>query len=88
MLSFCFAFSSPPNTSAAVARGLLLAEVERAGWKGRRLGPVGMHRDQALVLVNHGGARAADVRALAAAVQADVRERFAVELEQEPVCLP
>ena len=62
--------------------------IERAGWKGRRLGPVGMHRDQALVLVNHGGARAADVRALAGAVRADVRERFDVDLEQEPIPLP
>ena len=62
--------------------------IERAGWKGRCLGPVGMHRDQALVLVNHGGARADDVRALATAVRADVRERFGVDLEQEPVVLP
>tara|TARA_B100000614_G_scaffold117029_1_gene105082 strand:- start:5971 stop:6981 length:1011 start_codon:yes stop_codon:yes gene_type:complete len=75
----------PHRDGMKLAAGWL---IERAGWKGRRLGPVGMHRDQALVLVNHGGARAADVRALAAAVQADVRERFAVELEQEPVCLP
>lgn len=61
--------------------------IERAGWKGRRLGPVGMHERQALVLVNHGGAQAADVLALAWAVRADVRERFGVDLEQEPVVL-
>ncbi|HEX5679027.1 MAG TPA: UDP-N-acetylmuramate dehydrogenase [Alcanivorax sp.] len=62
--------------------------IEHAGWKGRRLGPVGMHRDQALVLVNHGGARAGDVLALAGAVREDVLARFGVALEQEPVTLP
>src|SRR5690606_19757793 len=52
--------------------------IEQAGWKGRRLGPVGMHDRQALVLVNHGGAQAADVLALAQAVRADVQARFGV----------
>ncbi|MGB6241628.1 MAG: UDP-N-acetylmuramate dehydrogenase [Castellaniella sp.] len=61
--------------------------IEQAGWKGRRLGPVGMHERQALVLVNHGGAQAADVQALAQAVRQSVRERFGVDLEQEPVVL-
>jgi len=62
--------------------------IERAGWKGRRQGPVGMHKDQALVLVNYGGAGAADVLALAEAVKADVFAMFGVSLEQEPVLLP
>ena len=59
--------------------------IEQAGWKGRRLGPVGMYEKQALVLVNHGGAQCADVLALMQAVQRDVRERFGVELTPEPV---
>lgn len=59
--------------------------IERAGWKGRRLGPVGMYEKQALVLVNHGGATAADVAALAAAVGADVERLFGVSLCIEPV---
>ena len=62
--------------------------IEQAGWKGRRLGPVGMHSEQALVLVNHGGATSEDVLALASAVRRDVWERFGVSLEQEPVLLP
>jgi UDP-N-acetylmuramate dehydrogenase len=62
--------------------------IEQAGWKGRRLGPVGMHIEQALVLVNHGGATSDDVLALASAVRRDVWERFGVSLEQEPVLLP
>ena len=59
--------------------------IEQAGWKGRRLGPVGCFERQALVLVNHGGATGADVRATSNAVRADVRARFGVELEPEPV---
>ncbi|AZN36901.1 UDP-N-acetylmuramate dehydrogenase [Iodobacter ciconiae] len=59
--------------------------IERSGWKGRQLGPVGMYQQQALVLVNHGGATQSDVAKLTAAVQADVKEKFGVELEAEPV---
>ncbi|WP_028447608.1 UDP-N-acetylmuramate dehydrogenase [Chitinimonas koreensis] len=68
--------------SAKLAAGWL---IEQAGWKGRRLGPVGMYAQQALVLVNHGGAGAADVAALMQAVRADVLERFGVMLQPEPV---
>ncbi len=59
--------------------------IEQCGWKGRTLGPVGMHHRQALVLVNHGGATATDVLALADAVTASVRQKFDVTLEREPV---
>ncbi|MBK8919685.1 MAG: UDP-N-acetylmuramate dehydrogenase [Betaproteobacteria bacterium] len=61
--------------------------IEQAGWKGRNLGPVGMYEKQALVLVNRGGGRGSDVRALMHAVQRDVRERFGVNLVPEPVFL-
>ncbi|WP_323017000.1 UDP-N-acetylmuramate dehydrogenase [Castellaniella sp.] len=73
-----------PDGRVKLAAGWL---IEQAGWKGRRLGPVGMHERQALVLVNHGGAQAADVHALARAVQQAVQDRFGVALEQEPVVL-
>jgi UDP-N-acetylmuramate dehydrogenase len=46
-----------------------------------------MYEQQALVLVNRGGARGAEVIALAKAVQAAVRDRFGVELTPEPVFL-
>lgn len=62
--------------------------IEAAGWKGKQLGPVGMHREQALVLVNYGGATPSDVQVLASAVRGDVWQRFGVQLEQEPVVLP
>ncbi|OZI65289.1 UDP-N-acetylmuramate dehydrogenase [Bordetella genomosp. 1] len=59
--------------------------IDQCGWKGRALGAAGVHERQALVLVNRGGARADDIMALAAAIQADVQARFGVLLEPEPV---
>lgn len=71
-----------PDGRVKLAAGWL---IEQSGWKGRRQGPVGMYEKQALVLVNHGGATAGDVRALMQAVQADVQARFNVVLHPEPV---
>lgn len=61
--------------------------IEKSGLKGFRLGPVGMSERHALVLVNHGGAVQADVAALAEHVKRTVRERFGVQLHEEPVFL-
>ncbi len=73
-----------PDGRVKLAAGWL---IEQAGWKGKALGPVGMYEKQALVLVNRGGATGADVQRTMAAVQAAVREKFAVELSPEPVFL-
>lgn len=73
-----------PNGRVKLAAGWL---IEHAGWKGKTLGPVGMYEKQALVLVNHGGASGEDVRQAMAAVQAAVREKFAVDLKPEPIFL-
>lgn len=73
-----------PDGHVKLAAGWL---IDRCGWKGRALGAAAVHDRQALVLVNRGGATGADVLALARAIQADVRARFGVELEAEPVCL-
>lgn len=59
--------------------------IDRAGWKGKKLGPVGMYEKQALVLVNHGGATADDVWKLARQVSSDVHTQFGVEIEAEPI---
>ena len=73
--------SYPAGQGAKLAAGWL---IERAGWKGRRIGPVGSYEKQALVLVNHGGATGADVLRVARAIQQAVRQTFGVELEMEP----
>lgn len=59
--------------------------IERAGWKGYRDGDAGVHELQALVLVNYGGASGRQLLALAQRIQADIRARFGVDLEIEPV---
>ena len=60
--------------------------IERAGFqKGFRRGPVGLSTKHALAIVCHDGARAADVLAFAEVVRSGVRERFGVELVNEPV---
>ncbi|WP_296234303.1 UDP-N-acetylmuramate dehydrogenase [Pseudomonas sp. UBA4617] len=58
--------------------------IEQAGWKGYREGDAGVHRLQSLVLVNHGQASGAQMHGLARRIQADILERFGVELEMEP----
>ena len=59
--------------------------IDRRGWKGYKLGAVGVHDQHALVLVNHGGARAKDLLGLAEKIQKDVCQSYGVSLEIEPV---
>lgn len=58
--------------------------IEKAGWKGFREGDAGVHRLQALVLVNYGNATGQQLLGLAQRIQADIAERFGVSLEIEP----
>ena len=58
--------------------------IERAGWKGFRDGDAGVHKLQALVLVNYGTATGPQLLDLAQRIQKDIAERFHVELEMEP----
>lgn len=71
----------PQAGEAKLAAGWL---IEKSGWKGRSIGPVGTYDRQALVLVNHGGATGADVIAAASAIQDAVVSLFGVRLEMEP----
>jgi len=58
--------------------------IDRMGWKGFRNGPVGVHTEHSLVLVNHGGATAEEILRLARDIQESVKGGFGVELEIEP----
>ncbi|MCI7140065.1 UDP-N-acetylmuramate dehydrogenase [Alistipes sp.] len=69
-----------PEGRVKLAAGWL---IDRAGWKGRSEGHVGVHERQALVLVNRGGATGSEVLAFARKVQQAVCERFGVEIDTE-----
>jgi UDP-N-acetylmuramate dehydrogenase len=71
-----------PDGGFKLAAGWL---IDQCGWKGKSMGAAGVYPQQALVLVNRGGASGADIAALAAAIQADVLARYGVRLEPEPV---
>lgn len=58
--------------------------IDKAGWKGFREGDAGVHRLQALVLVNYGAATGQDIACLALRIQQDIEKRFKVVLEMEP----
>ncbi|MGI6243762.1 MAG: UDP-N-acetylmuramate dehydrogenase [Prevotella sp.] len=57
--------------------------IDRCGWKGRRLGNVGVYEKQALVLVNYGGATGNDVVALMHRIQEDVYSKFRIHIYPE-----
>ena len=57
--------------------------IEKAGWKGKRIGNYGVHEKQALVLVNYGGANGSDIYKLALDIQSSVENQFGVHLNME-----
>ncbi|WP_444944201.1 UDP-N-acetylmuramate dehydrogenase [Microbulbifer sp. ZKSA006] len=62
--------------------------IDRAGWRGRRHEAVGVHHQQALVLVNPGRGSGDAVTGLARAIASDVQDKFGVTLEPEPRYYP
>ena len=58
--------------------------IDECGFKGKRIGPVGVYEKQALVLVNHGGGTSTDILGLAKNIQEEVLSKFGVQLEIEP----
>jgi UDP-N-acetylmuramate dehydrogenase len=63
-----------------VAAGWL---IEQCGWKGKRVGNTGSHKDQALVLVNYGGATGQEIYNLALEISRSVQQKFGVTIDPE-----
>lgn len=57
--------------------------IDQLGFKGKRIGDAGVHKKQALVLVNYGTASGQEILALAQKIQAAVKENFDISLEAE-----
>jgi len=57
--------------------------IEKTGWKGRRIGNVGTYENQALVIVNHGGATGEEIFNHAKTIQQTVLETFGIDLMPE-----
>lgn len=57
--------------------------IEQCGWKGVKHGNTGTWKNQALVLVNHGGAEGAEVYDFSEKIIASVFTKFGVTLERE-----
>lgn len=74
-----------PDGRVKLAAGWL---IDQCGLKGKTIGGAAVHDKQALVLVNKNRATAADVRALSDEICRIVAQRFAVDLQPEPVWLP
>ncbi|RYY37889.1 MAG: UDP-N-acetylenolpyruvoylglucosamine reductase, partial [Sphingobacteriaceae bacterium] len=57
--------------------------IEQCGWKGKVVGNTGTWKNQALVLVNHGGATGKEVYKLSSQIIDSVYTKFGVRLERE-----
>jgi UDP-N-acetylmuramate dehydrogenase len=57
--------------------------IETAGWKGKRLNHVGVHAQQALVLVNHANATGQEIFDLSAQIIQAIEQQFNITLTRE-----
>ena len=68
------------ETEVKVPAGWL---IERAGFKGKRFGDAGIHKNQALVLVNYGNATGQEILNVSKTIQAAILKEFGILIETE-----
>jgi UDP-N-acetylmuramate dehydrogenase len=68
------------ETEVKVPAGWL---IEQAGFKGKRFGDAGVHKNQALVLVNYGNATGQEILAVSKNIQETVFATFGIHIEAE-----
>jgi UDP-N-acetylmuramate dehydrogenase len=57
--------------------------IETTGFKGKRIGDAGVHKDQALVLVNYGTATGIEILELSQLIQKTIFDTFGITIEAE-----
>lgn len=57
--------------------------IEKSGFKGKTFNNYGVHKKQALVLVNYGGAKGSDILNLSKLIQKTVKRLFGITIEAE-----
>ena len=55
--------------------------IEKAGFKGKRFGDYGVHKNQALVLVNYDNAKGSDILKLSKLIQKTIKRLFDISIE-------
>jgi len=74
-----------PNQQVKVPAGWL---IEQCGWKGKTIDEIGVHKYQALVLVNYGEGKGSDIRDLSMEIQKSVIAKFGIHLTPEVNFVP
>src|SRR5690606_3691028 len=68
------------ETQVKVPAGWL---IEQAGFKGKRFGDAGIHKNQALVLVNYGNATGQEILAVSKDIQQTILGKYGIAIEAE-----
>lgn len=68
------------DTEVKVPAGWL---IENAGFKGKRFGDAGIHKNQALVLVNYGNATGKEIVEVSKNIQESIKKLFDISIEAE-----
>src|SRR5690606_37225939 len=57
--------------------------LEKAGWKGKTFGDIGVNRHHPLVMVNYGNGEGSAIKSLSQKIQADIKNKFGISLMPE-----